>query len=160
MIKILSLFANIGVAEAYLKEMGIKVLIANELEERRAKLYSDIYPETEMVSGDITNEKIFNHIIKSAKKKKVNCIMATPPCQGMSTAGQQADDDERNRLIIPVIEAVHILKPDYVFIENVPNFLNTSIQVNNRNILIPEFINNELNNEYEIHSYTINTKRC
>lgn len=57
MIKILSLFANIGVAEAYLKEMGIKVLIANELEERRAKLYSDIYPETEMVSGDITNEK-------------------------------------------------------------------------------------------------------
>jgi DNA (cytosine-5)-methyltransferase 1 len=159
MIKILSLFANIGVAEAYLKEMGIKVLIANELEERRAKLYSDIYPETEMVSGDITNEKIFNHIIKSAKKKKVNCIMATPPCQGMSTAGQQADDDERNRLIIPVIEAVHILKPDYVFIENVPNFLNTSIQVNNRNILIPEFINNELNNEYEIHSYTINTKR-
>lgn len=159
MIKILSLFANIGVAEAYLKEMGIKVLIANELEERRAKLYSDIYPETEMVSGDITNEKIFNHIIKSAKKKKVNCIMATPPCQGMSTAGQQADDDERNRLIIPVIEAVHILKPDYVFIENVPNFLNTSIQVNNRNILIPEFINNELNNEYEIHSYTINTKK-
>lgn len=42
--KILSLFANIGVAEAYLREIGIEVSVANELIERRAKLYSAIYP--------------------------------------------------------------------------------------------------------------------
>ena len=84
--------------------------------------------------------------------------MATPPCQGMSTAGQQEQDDERNRLIIPVINAVNILKPNYVFIENVPNFLNTTIQINGTNILIPDYINAELGQKYEIHSYTINTK--
>ena len=34
---VLSLFANIGVAEAYLEEIGFNVLVANEFEERRAK---------------------------------------------------------------------------------------------------------------------------
>ncbi len=138
--KVLSLFANIGVAEAYLRELGIEVSVANELVERRAKLYSEIYPETEMISGNITNEKIFNHVIESAKNKKVDCIMATPPCQGMSTAGQQNEEDERNKLIMPVMDAVRILKPNYVFIENVPKFLNTSIEVNGNNILIPKYI--------------------
>ena len=46
--------------------------MANELLERRAKLYSEIYPETEMISGDITNAKIFNHVIEAAKNKKVD----------------------------------------------------------------------------------------
>lgn len=156
--KVLSLFANIGVAEAYLRGLGIEVSVANELIERRAKLYSEIYPETEMISGDITDEKIFNHVVEEAKNKKVDCIMATPPCQGMSTAGQQDEEDERNKLIMPVMDAIHILKPNYVFIENVPNFLNTAIEVNGKNILIPQYIENELGNEYEIHNYTINTK--
>ena len=40
--KALSLFANIGVAEAYLEEIGINVVVANELIERRANLYSKI----------------------------------------------------------------------------------------------------------------------
>ena len=39
--KVLSLFANIGVAEAYLHEIGMDVAVANELIERRAKLYSE-----------------------------------------------------------------------------------------------------------------------
>ena len=47
--KVLSLFANIGVAEAYLSEIGVDVVLANELIERRAKLYSQIYPNTRMI---------------------------------------------------------------------------------------------------------------
>ena len=156
--KVLSLFANIGVAEAYLRELGIEVSVANELIERRAKLYSAIYPETKMIAGDITDDTVFTQVINSAREKRVDCIMATPPCQGMSTAGQLDEDDERNRLVIPVINAVHLLQPNYVFIENVPNFLNTSIQVNGNNILIPDYISDELGMEYEIHKYVINTK--
>ena len=60
----LSLFANIGFVEVYLKKIGINVVIANELIERRATLYSKIYPETHMICGDITNEEIFNKRIK------------------------------------------------------------------------------------------------
>ena len=156
--KVLSLFANIGVAEAYLRELGVDVAVANELLERRAKLYAEIYPETEMIPGDITTDDVFSKVIRKSREAGVKCIMATPPCQGMSTAGQLDEDDERNRLIIPVINAVHKIKPDYVFIENVPNFFNTTIKIDDQDILIPDYIDNELENEYIIHRYVINTK--
>ena len=45
--RIVSLFANIGVAEACLNQLeGANVVVANELLTRRAKLYQRIYPET------------------------------------------------------------------------------------------------------------------
>ncbi len=155
---ILSLFANIGVAEAYLEQIGFNVVLANELEERRAKLYSQIYPRTEVICGDITKDSIFNLIIKKSKELKVNFLMATPPCQGMSTAGVQDENDERNRLILSVIKIAKILNPKFIFIENVPQFLSTEIEFNGSCELIPEIIRRELGNDYQINEYVIDTK--
>lgn len=154
----LSLFANIGVAEAYLERIGIDVVVANELIERRATLYSKIYPQTQMICGDITNDNIKKKIIESCKEKNVDIIMATPPCQGMSTAGQQDSDDVRNKLICEVVEVVKKVKPRYVFIENVPLFYNTEIEVNGKRILIPTYLKKELEERYIINEYTINTE--
>lgn len=154
----LSLFANIGVAEAYLKGIGIDVVVANELIARRAKLYSQIYPDTRMICGDITDDKVFNEIAAACEKNGIDVIMATPPCQGMSTAGPQEEDDERNSLILPVINMICRLKPRYVFIENVPMFYNTEILVDDKKIMIPLLIENELGKEYLINKYVIDTK--
>lgn len=156
--KALSLFANIGVAEAYLKDIGVDVVVANELIERRAKLYSAIYPETKMLCGDITDSITKELIIKESVDKKVEIIMATPPCQGMSTAGQQEDDDERNKLVCEVLEIVNKIQPRYVFIENVPLFLNTFICIDGEKILIPNLIERELGENYHIEKYVIDTK--
>ena len=156
--KVLSLFANIGVAEAYLNESGFDVVIANELVERRAILYSKIYPNTRMICGDITDKKVFDKIIKESIELGVNIIMATPPCQGMSTVGQQLDDDVRNRLVCQVIEAVEEIKPEYVMIENVPAFFSTIISVEDRKILIPNLLKEKLGDKYIIHENIIDTK--
>ena len=157
-LRVLSLFANIGVAEAYLESIGVTVAVANELIERRAILYSKIYPHTKMICGDITDKKLFSKIIEESIAKDVNVIMATPPCQGMSTAGQQDEDDERNKLICPVVESIKIIKPKYVFIENVPLFYQTEILVDGRRILIPDLIKSKLEKEYHINRYVIDTK--
>ncbi len=154
----LSLFANIGVAEAYLESIGVSVAVANELIERRAVLYSKIYPKTKMICGDITDKRLFNQIIAEAVNCNVDVILATPPCQGMSTAGQQDEDDERNKLICPVIDAVKKIKPKYVFIENVPLFYQTEIVVDGKKILIPDLIEAELGRNYNINRYVIDTK--
>lgn len=156
--KALSLFANIGVAEAYLKEIGVDVKVANELVKRRADLYSAIYPDTKMICGDITDINIFNKIIDESLKNKVEVIMATPPCQGMSTAGQQLKGDKRNELIIPVLKLVRKIKPKYVFIENVPMFLKTEIDYKNNKVLIPDLIKNVLGNDYHMETSIIDTK--
>ena len=155
---ILSLFANIGVAEAYLEELGFNVVLANELEERRASLYSQIYPKTKVICGDITDKEIFNTIIEKSKSLKVNFLMATPPCQGMSTAGVQDKNDERNKLILSVIKIAKELKPKYIFIENVPQFLSTEIEYKGTHELIPEIIRKELGKDYKINEYVIDTR--
>lgn len=156
--KAVSLFANIGVAEAYLEEIGIKVVVANELIERRAKLYSQIYPNTNMICGDITQTKVFNKIVDACNEVNIDILMATPPCQGMSTAGPQDEDDERNRLILPVLNIISKINPRYIFIENVPMFYNTEIEYRGKKILIPELITKRLGKKYNIHQYTIDTK--
>ena len=138
--QVLSLFANIGVAEAYLEEIGFHVAVANEIIKKRAKLYSEIYPQTKMICGDITLPDVYESIIETSKKNNVNIIIATPPCQGMSTAGEQDENDERNKLVIPAIRSIIDIKPKYAMIENVPNFTNTSIEYNGEKKLLTDII--------------------
>lgn len=144
----LSLFSSAGVAETYFEKHGIDVKVAAELLPERAKFYRHLYPNVEMVNGDITQKDTFRYIINQAKKNKCNFLVATPPCQGMSTAGLQLKDDPRNRLIINVVEAIKELKPLFVIIENVPGILTTKILVNDEWIFIDEYLKKELGTEY------------
>lgn len=97
---VVSLFANIGIEEAYLKSLGFNVAVANELEPRRVEIYRQIYPNTEMICGDITDKGVYSKIREACSKQKIDVIMASPPCQGMSTAGKQTEFDTRNELFL------------------------------------------------------------
>lgn len=156
--KLLSLFSNIGVAEAYLSEIGVDVVLANELIERRATLYSKIYPVPQMICGDITSSDIYTKIIQSARRLGVDTVMATPPCQGISRAGKQYKNDVRNLLIVPIIDIVRDLSPKYVFIENVPQFVETYISIADKVVLITDYIDSKLSGKYNISINIIDTK--
>ena len=56
-IKALSLFANVGIAETYLSELGIEVVVANEIEPKRVSFYRQMYPDTKMIEGDISSHE-------------------------------------------------------------------------------------------------------
>lgn len=154
----LSLFSNIGVAEAYLEEIGIEVVVANEMVKRRAELYSAIYPNTNMICGDILEKDIQEKIVKESIKKKIDVIIATPPCQGISRAGHQKEDDERNKLILPTVDLILRIEPRYVFFENVSLFYETYITHKNEKILISDYIKRKLSDQYNIDEFNINTK--
>jgi DNA (cytosine-5)-methyltransferase 1 len=156
--RIVSLFANIGVAEARLNEVnGLAVVVANEWQQRRADLYHRIYPETDMICGDITDEAIYQKILSACKKERVDTVMATPPCQGMSTAGQKIKFDERNSLVMNAIRMVHDLNPRYVLIENVTDFIITPIMYNGVETMLPDVIHQELDDKYDVDIHTIDT---
>ena len=150
-IKVLSLFSSGGVAEAYLKNLNIEIIAANEIKEERAKFYSYLYPNTKMIVGDITSHKISKEIISYSKSKNVNCIIATPPCQGMSIAGNLNPLDKRNRLITYAIEIIKKIRPKFIMLENVPLQLTTKIKYKGKIIFIPEFIKAELNTMYNFN---------
>ena len=148
MIKGLSLFANVGVAEAYFEEIDVGICLANESIEKRARFYQHLYPNAKMICGDITDDKIRNTIVSESKEMGVNFIIATPPCQGMSVAGNRDPYDERNQLIFYAIDVIKRVQPLFVLLENVPRQLKTKILFGNKRIYIPDYIKGELSTDY------------
>lgn len=154
-LRCLSLFANVGIAEAMFSDIGVKVLIANEIIEDRAKFYSEVYPETNMICGDITDDMVRTNIVEEAISNKINFIIATPPCQGMSVAGNRDDKDPRNQLIFYAIDVIKRVNPDFIMLENVPRQLTTKIRVGNEIIKIPDYIKRELEGTYTFNNETL-----
>lgn len=144
----LSLFSSVGMAETYFCDYDIDMKVANELLEVRAKFHKHLFPDCKMIIGDITEENIKQEIIDSAISAKCDFVIATPPCQGMSSAGLQKKDDSRNRLIIDAVEIIKRLEPKFVILENVPEQLQTSILINDEWVLIPEYLRKELSDKY------------
>ncbi|MBQ6730738.1 MAG: DNA cytosine methyltransferase [Bacilli bacterium] len=153
----ISLFSSSGIGDLGLHANGIDVVIGNELLPDRAELFSSNYPEAKMFQGDIWKLKddIVNYY-KSTFSTAPFIVLATPPCQGMSSNGMgkilsdirngiRPVFDERNRLIIPTIEIIKKLQPEWVVFENVPNMGNTVILDDDGNpINIIEYIFKEL----------------
>lgn len=160
MIKGLSLFANVGVAETYLKEVGVDIILANELLPDRARFYEHLYPDCKMICGDVTQTEISDEIVDIALENNVEFIIATPPCQGMSKAGLKDKDDARNFLITYAIDIIKRVRPKYVLIENVAQQLKTAVLYKDEKVLIPDMVNAELGKDYYINNnHILNTEK-
>ena len=105
-----SLFSSAGIAETYFEEVGINIVAANELVQERADLYQALYPNSKMIAGSILDENVFKTLVKNTPKK-LDFLIASPPCQGMSVAGknrniEQMLNDERNYLVFKIIDFI------------------------------------------------------
>ncbi len=157
----LSLFASAGIGETYFKDVGIDIKVANELLEKRADLYRAINPETTVVCGDITKDEVFSKILASCSKK-VDFILASPPCQGMSVAGKNRNQttmeaDERNYLITYVVKAIKATNPDYILVENVPALLKLELQYAGKYRTVLDILQYEFGDQYEIDSMVVDS---
>jgi len=151
----LSLFSGSGIGEMHLKNSKWKVVVANELVKDRAQLYKEIYPESSMVIGNIREKNIKEKIYEKIKNKRIDFILASPPCQGLSLAGKHRKlldmkDDERNYLILEIIEFIKYTKCKFVLIENVPSLLKLELVVGKKQLALKEILLNSLGNVYDI----------
>ncbi|MED4634702.1 DNA (cytosine-5-)-methyltransferase [Peribacillus frigoritolerans] len=154
--KAISLFSSAGIGETYFKDLGIEIVTANELVERRANLYRSVHKKTKMIQGDISNKEIFTKIIESSPDK-IDFMLASPPCQGLSVAGKNRNiesmtNDERNYLIYKVIAAIQILEPTYVLIENVSTLLKLLLLYNGDLLTVKDILFKEFNDKYNIEA--------
>lgn len=157
----LSLFASAGIGETYFKDVGIDIKVANELLEKRANLYRAINPETTVVCGDITKDEVFSKILASCPKK-VDFILASPPCQGMSVAGKNRcqktmESDERNYLITYVVKVIKATNPDYILVENVPALLKLELNYSGKYRTVLDILQYEFGDQYEIDSMVVDS---
>lgn len=149
-----SLFSSAGIAEHYLPSLGIDIAVANEIVPERSALYHHLYPSTKMITGDITSPGVFAQIVDNSPSK-VDFLLASPPCQGMSVAGknrsqQQMVRDKRNFLVFKIIEYINIARPDYILIENVPNFFKILLPFDGNMCTVPEIMSRVYGRDYNI----------
>lgn len=65
-----SLFQNVGIGEFYLKDyLGVIGAVGNELLSQRVKWAKELYPDCEIVCGDITDPKVFDELVRLHKEK-------------------------------------------------------------------------------------------
>lgn len=159
MMKGISMFSSAGIAETYLNKLGIAIQLANELVPERAAYYSHFYPDTEMVCGDIMNDEIFESYISKAKALNPQFLLATPPCQGMSSLGKKDYDlDQRNYLIFAVLRVIDSLNLDVIVIENVPKFLKLYFPYDGEKLSIMEILERKYKSKYHIECDVLNAK--
>ncbi|NWJ49582.1 MAG: DNA (cytosine-5-)-methyltransferase [Bacteroidetes bacterium] len=152
-----SLFSSAGIAETYFEEVGINIVAANELVQERADLYQALYPNSNMIAGNILDDKVFKALVKSTPEK-LDFLIASPPCQGMSVAGknrnlEQMLKDERNYLVFKIIDFIKLKSPDFVLIENVPTFFKMVLPYKNQHLKITEILNLIFGKEYNIEAH-------
>lgn len=162
-IKAISVFSSAGIGELLLKNTNVDVIAANELLPKRAECYSHFYPETDMHCGDITLDETQDYMVEAAKKGGAKMLIATPPCQGLSTLGKNKkqihyEKDKRNYLILSALNIIDRCDFDYVLIENVPTFLEMYFPYENDYFKLEEILNKKYADKYIIEARVLNAK--
>lgn len=112
----IDLFAGLGGFHLALEKLGCKCVFASELQQDLRELYERNFGM--LCHGDINEVDI----IKDIPSHDILC--AGFPCQPFSKAGkQQGFEDEKSRgnLFYKIMDILREHKPEYVFLENVPN---------------------------------------
>ena len=167
----ISLFSSAGVGCFGFKMAGYNCVATNELIPRRLEIQKFNHKckyDSGYICGDITTDEIkqqlFSQIDLWKKKenlKRVDVLIATPPCQGMSVANHKKTDDEiiRNSLVIESIKIIKEINPKFFVFENVPAFMKTiCTDIDGNEKPISEAIENNLGEKYSYISRVINFK--
>lgn len=158
-IKGISMFSSAGIAETYLEDLNIDIRLANELIEERANYYCHFYPKVDMVVGDIMSEQVFDSYLEKAKALSPEFLLATPPCQGMSSLGKKDYvADQRNYLIFAVLKVIDELDLDIIAIENVPKFLKLFFPYEGEFLGIVDILKRRYSHKYIIDFNVVNAK--
>lgn len=119
-----SLFANIGLGTYMLKDLNIKVAVANELLKKRTDIHKALYGNNcDVITGSITEENIYQKILAAHKANNCRIVLMSCPCQFFSKAGKQHINRDGATLILKGMQFVEDSKPDVFMCENVPEFL-------------------------------------
>ncbi|RKV11171.1 hypothetical protein DDP51_00020 [Helicobacter pylori] len=167
----ISLFSGAGVGCYGLLEEGFECVATNEILEKRLniqRINRKCKLDESYIGGDIkkpeTKEKILKQIGFYSKKfgnDRVDLVIATPPCQGMSVANHKKKNDEikRNSLVVESIDLIKQIKPRFFILENVPSFYKTGCIDKNDNLLeIGSMIEQNLSGDYMLYDEVINFK--
>lgn len=166
----ISLFSCAGVGCFGFKKAGFECIATNELIERRLnvqKYNNKCRFESGYICDDITTDETKNKIFKEIDRWKelgndrVDVLIATPPCQGMSVANHKKAENEivRNSLVVESVHLIQKVAPRFFIFENVAAFMKTGCTAPDGTVkAIGDVVYEELSDKYIIVSRILNFK--
>lgn len=164
----ISLFSSAGVGCYGFEMEGFHCIATNEIIPRRIEVQKYNHKcdfQTGYVCGDITEKETKDRIYAEIRRwaeignDKVDVLIATPPCQGISVINHKKNkhDINRNSLVVESVEMVRKIMPRVFIFENVQAFQKTyCITKDNQLRRIGDHIRDELGKEYIITGLVLN----
>ncbi|MDB1939484.1 DNA cytosine methyltransferase [Clostridium tertium] len=129
-LSLVDFFCGAGGLSLGFLQQGFNVKLANDIEDVCIETYKYNHPElpsNHIIQGDI--KEILHHI-DDFIEQDIDIVVGGPPCQGFSEANRQRIiDDPRNKLYKYFLNAIEIIAPKFVVMENVKGMLKVANQV-------------------------------
>ena len=114
-----------GIFAIEINPMAFQTFKYNLIDDTSIRHHFDSWPEwlskePHSIEDVLEDTSIREHFLSLAGK--VMLVAGGPPCQGFSVAGARNGKDPRNLLVFKQIEAIKLLKPPFVIVENVGGF--------------------------------------
>lgn len=163
-----SLFSCAGVGCYGFGMEGFRCIATAELSERRLAVQrynKKCEFDSGYIVGDLLDEevkkRVYDEVDRWAKwgNDRVDVLVATPPCQGISVINHKknAREIERNSLVVESVEMIDRIKPRFFVLENVAAFHKTlCIAPDGAALPIGEYIQQSLGKDYVISNRVLN----
>ena len=160
-----SLFSGAGLSDLGYEMAGFNFLVQAELDQRRAAIGADNFPDSKWVMGDVREcaEEIVE-AYRFATSQRLDLLVATPPCQGMSSSNpsrgkrqtpQAKALEEKNKLILEVIPLARLLRPRIIVAENVRQVLTLNVGYGKTQGTVTDVLRDRLQ-EYDVSHGSVN----
>lgn len=116
----IDLFSGCGGLSFGFEQAGFECIVGVDSDKPALETFKYNHPNASAMHLDLSKEESITEIISKIDNRKINLIVAGPPCQGFSLSGNRDETDKRNILFYSVFKLAASIKPKYIVIENVP----------------------------------------
>jgi DNA (cytosine-5)-methyltransferase 1 len=120
------LFSGAGGLSLGFELAGSSIVYATDADGHACQTYNNAHGIEVAEVSDLADAKVRRSVARRIRERaegRPDLLLAGPPCQGFSTAGNRRGDDARSRLLWAPFGIAEELKPEVLVIENVQGIL-------------------------------------
>ena len=160
-----SLFSGAGLSDLGYEMAGFRLVVQVEADRKRADVGADNFPNSAWLARDVCGsvDEVAT-AYQEATSRRLDLLIATPPCQGMSSSNPSRGKrrstraqglEAKNRLMLEVVPVALRLKPRVIVAENVRPVLTLKVRYKGVKRTVIGHIRHHLS-DYEVFPRVVN----
>lgn len=160
-----SLFSGAGLSDLGFQMAGFQFVVQVESDQRRAEVGADNFPTSTWITQDVreAGDEI-ERAYADSTSEPLDLLVATPPCQGMSSSNpsrgkrktpRAIELEKKNGLILEAIPVAKSLNPRIIVAENVRPVLTLEVERNGKRRTVLDHLKEGLS-DYQVFAHVVN----